>query len=83
MAEQAETPATADKLTSFAHEENPKSDAPEFEALDITYDNNGVKGILNSPFVFGAALLASFGGFSFGYGITPIFLQFKMFNWMI
>jgi hypothetical protein len=35
---------------------------------DISYDREGIGGILRSPFVFGAALLASFGGFSFGYG---------------
>lgn len=34
----------------------------------INYDNSGPSGIFRSPYVFGAALLASFGGFSFGYG---------------
>jgi hypothetical protein len=34
----------------------------------IEYDNIGPTGIFRSPYVFGAALLASFGGFSFGYG---------------
>ncbi|OAP61254.1 hypothetical protein AYL99_03455 [Fonsecaea erecta] len=38
---------------------------------DLTYDKEGIGGILRSPFVFGAALLASFGGFSFGYGEIP------------
>jgi hypothetical protein len=34
----------------------------------LAYDNTGIMGIIRSPYVFGAALLASFGGFSFGYG---------------
>lgn len=37
-------------------------------AAHVTYDNEGIGGIIRSPYVFGAALLASFGGFSFGYG---------------
>lgn len=40
-------------------------------AENIAYDRNGVRGIVRSPFVLGAALLASFGGFSFGYGRIP------------
>lgn len=35
----------------------------------ISYDENGgLSGIVRSPYVLGAAALASFGGFSFGYG---------------
>lgn len=34
----------------------------------ISYDANGLAGIVRSPYVLGAAALASFGGFSFGYG---------------
>jgi hypothetical protein len=34
----------------------------------ISYDENGLAGIVRSPYVLGAAALASFGGFSFGYG---------------
>lgn len=34
----------------------------------ISYDDNGPAGIIRSPYVLGAAALASFGGFSFGYG---------------
>lgn len=34
----------------------------------ISYDDNGLAGIVRSPYVLGAAALASFGGFSFGYG---------------
>lgn len=34
----------------------------------IEYDSNGLSGIVRSPYVLGAATLASLGGFSFGYG---------------
>ena len=34
---------------------------------DISYGKNGIPGLIGSPYVFGAALLASLGGFSFGY----------------
>lgn len=48
----------------------------------ISYDNNGIKGILKSPYVFGAALLASFGGFSFGYdqGVISLILTMPVFH---
>jgi hypothetical protein len=43
----------------------------------LVYGNGGLKGIIGLPFVFGAALLASMGGFSFGYGrpLTSIMRQ--------
>lgn len=43
----------------------------------VKYDNEGLGGIIRSPYVFGAALLASFGGFSFGYGTTPCLMHQK------
>ncbi|KAK9234662.1 general substrate transporter [Lipomyces kononenkoae] len=48
----------------------------------INYDNKGIRGILGSPFVFGAALLASFGGFSFGYdqGVMSLILTIPQFR---
>ncbi|CAJ0547449.1 Ff.00g042030.m01.CDS01 [Fusarium sp. VM40] len=48
----------------------------------ISYDNNGISGILRSPYVFGAALLASFGGISFGYdqGVISIILTMPQFQ---
>ncbi|KAM5363690.1 hypothetical protein ACJZ2D_011888 [Fusarium nematophilum] len=45
----------------------PTSGLPTHLAEDVSYGPNGVAGIVSSPLVFGAALLASFGGFSFGY----------------
>jgi hypothetical protein len=37
-------------------------------ADDISYGYSGIRGIIKSPYIFGAALLASMGGFSYGYG---------------
>lgn len=34
----------------------------------LNYGQNGLKGLVSSPYVFGATFLASLGGFSFGYG---------------
>ncbi|RMJ05048.1 hypothetical protein CDV36_014278 [Fusarium kuroshium] len=63
------------------------SDTPEhvedgFSNAQISYDNNGIAGIIRSPYVFGAALLASFGGFSFGYdqGVVSITLTMPQFQ---
>lgn len=36
-------------------------------AENVSYGPGGIKGIVRSPYVFGAAFLASMGGFSFGY----------------
>ncbi|WZH40763.1 general substrate transporter [Fusarium acuminatum] len=34
---------------------------------DISYGHGGIRGVIASPCIFGAAFLASMGGFSFGY----------------
>lgn len=36
-------------------------------AEHVAYGKTGVRGLIGSPYIFGAALLASMGGFSFGY----------------
>lgn len=48
----------------------------------ISYGNKGIKGIIQSPYVFGAALLASLGGFSFGYdqGVISLILTMSQFR---
>lgn len=33
----------------------------------VSYGKQGIRGLISSPYIFGAALLASMGGFSFGY----------------
>ncbi|KAF2146198.1 uncharacterized protein K452DRAFT_315426 [Aplosporella prunicola CBS 121167] len=42
-------------------------DLPERLAEDVSYGPGGIRGIIASPYVCGAAFLASLGGFSFGY----------------
>lgn len=43
------------------------ADLPVILADHVSYGPSGVRGLISSPYVFGAALLASLGGFSFGY----------------
>jgi hypothetical protein len=45
---------------------NDQQDPFDYEKLN--YGSNGLTGLFKSPYVFGAAFLASMGGFSFGYG---------------
>lgn len=51
-------------------------------AAHVTYGDEGLRGIIRSPYVFGAALLASFGGFSFGYdqGVISLILVMPQFH---
>ncbi|CVL07402.1 related to quinate transport protein [Fusarium mangiferae] len=70
-----------------SHDKATVSDGPEhledgIANTEISYDNNGLAGIIRSPYVFGAALLASFGGFSFGYdqGVISIILTMPQFQ---
>ncbi|KAI5273173.1 hexose carrier protein [Aureobasidium subglaciale] len=57
--------------TSSEHNEHLETihtaDLPQNLAGDVAYGKDGFMGIIESPFVFGAAMLASLGGFSFGY----------------
>lgn len=43
------------------------AELPTALAENVSYGPDGIKGLVSSPFVFGAAFLASLGGFSFGY----------------
>ncbi|KAK7731314.1 hypothetical protein SLS57_001250 [Botryosphaeria dothidea] len=45
----------------------PTADLPDLTFEEVSYGKGGLAGIVESPFVFGAAFLASLGGFSFGY----------------
>ncbi|OGE51170.1 hypothetical protein PENARI_c014G03245 [Penicillium arizonense] len=82
MADHNDNSAQAAKTkASFVHDEERSEDHPDFRVEQIAYERNGIKGILNSPFVCGAALLASFGGFSFGYdqGVISLILVMPQF----
>ena len=48
--------------------EDHEAHTTSFTAKEVTYDRNGVGALFRAPYVFGAAFLASMGGFSFGYG---------------
>lgn len=63
MAEKAPNDAV-----SMREEVVSKEDMPALDAEEVHYGYSGMRGILKSPYVFGAALLASMGGFSYGYG---------------
>jgi MFS family permease len=51
--------------------EDPAAIAADSHAVifdeDISYGKGGIRGVVGSPYIFGAAFLASMGGFSFGY----------------
>jgi hypothetical protein len=55
---------------SISHEEYNDVQIQEVMEHKLEYDTNGLLGIIRSPYVFGASCLASFGGFSFGYGMN-------------
>lgn len=59
---------------------NPLGDKDTLEA-DLEYGPTGIKAIFQSPYVSGAAALASLGGFSFGYdqGVISIILTMEQF----
>ena len=62
-------PAPEDSvLASSEHEEGAAKILPQDAfAEDVAYGQDGLRGLLGSSYVFGAAFLASLGGFSFGY----------------
>lgn len=45
----------------------PTAELPDRLAEQVSYGPTGVRGLVSSPYVLGAAFLASLGGFSFGY----------------
>ncbi|KAI1128032.1 general substrate transporter [Nemania abortiva] len=59
------------------HAEEPTQD----KIVDIEYDDEGLASLLRSPYVLGAAALASCGGFSFGYdqGVISVILTMPQF----
>lgn len=69
-------PAIDKKLASKSKESYVKhidrniSDNPILIAEEVHYGFSGFKGILQSLYIFGAALLAFMGGFSYSYSTT-------------
>ena len=50
-------------------EHGEESVRPGLADVDLSYGSEGLSGLVRSPYVLGAAVLASMGGFSFGYGM--------------
>ncbi|KAL1875610.1 hypothetical protein Plec18167_005546 [Paecilomyces lecythidis] len=71
--------SNADQVTTSDHKEY--TDA-SLQSIQIAYGNGGVRGLLGSPYILGAAWLASLGGFSFGYdqGVISLILTMKQFH---
>lgn len=70
---------------SAEHHEAPSLsslDAQNLLDADVAYGPSGMRGIISSPFVFGAAALASLGGFSMGYdqGVISIINEMDQFH---
>ncbi|KAN0093537.1 general substrate transporter [Hyaloscypha variabilis] len=64
------------------HLELSSSSVPFHSTNELSYGESGLKGLLRSPYVFGAAFLASLGGFSFGYdqGVISLILVMPQFH---
>ncbi|KAF2159837.1 hypothetical protein M409DRAFT_70735 [Zasmidium cellare ATCC 36951] len=64
------------------HSEEKSKESSALDYDDVTYGHNGIKGLLASPYVVGAAFLASLGGFSFGYdqGVISLILTMDQFH---
>ncbi|KAL4877970.1 general substrate transporter [Aspergillus karnatakaensis] len=67
---------------SAMHAEHADETALATLSAQVRYDNGEVKDLIRSPYVFGAAMLASFGGFSFGYdqGVISLILVMTQFR---
>ncbi|CAG8242011.1 unnamed protein product [Penicillium salamii] len=81
MADMQDLPVQTAKKASYIHDEDAFDGQPSLVTEEIAYERNGLKGIVNSPYVCGAALLASFGGLSFGYdqGVISLILVMPQF----
>ena len=71
---QEELPGKLDKRLA-EHDEYADNHALALLSAEVKYDNGKLRDLGRDPYVFGAALLASLGGFSFGYGqyAVPVF----------
>lgn len=76
LSEMASSDNKGRRIPSAAHEEFADLSDQVLHS-DVRYDAEGIRGMFRSPYVLGAAILASFGGFSFGYGqtISPLSLH--------
>ena len=63
----SEIKVNPDKADTEHHEAIASEKSSEIILENVSYGPNGVRGLLSSSYVCGAAALASLGGFSFGY----------------
>ncbi|KAI9036116.1 uncharacterized protein KD926_002257 [Aspergillus affinis] len=63
-----------------AHDEYASDHALAVLIAPVRHDNGQLRDITKLSYVFGVALLASFGGFSFGYGVISIILAMTQFR---
>ena len=81
-----DTKAPEPKGSAFEHHESlapiPTEELPTHLAESVAYGPDGIKGLVISPYVFGAAFLVSLGGFSFGYdqGVISIINTLDVFH---
>ncbi|KAL4963638.1 sugar porter family MFS transporter [Aspergillus stella-maris] len=76
-----EVPDVLDKANAV-HQDHVDDEALAILSTPVQYDNGEIKDLVRSPYVFGAAMLASFGGFSFGYdqGVISLILVMEQFR---
>ncbi|GKZ24127.1 hypothetical protein AbraIFM66951_008940 [Aspergillus brasiliensis] len=76
-----ERPEDLDK-SSAVHDEHADAHALVLLSSEVKYDDGDFRDLVHDPYTFGAALLASFGGFSFGYdqGVMSIILVMSQFR---
>ena len=72
MAHDENKPPQSSKGDGTGAEHNEQIIADPSFVHSISYGSTGVKGLVNSKYVFGAAVLASLGGFSMGYDMGVI-----------
>ncbi|KAL3452769.1 general substrate transporter [Aspergillus insuetus] len=79
-----DTQDTLDKAAAIHDEDTELAEESALAILSapVQYDSGKVRDLVRSPYVFGAAMLASFGGFSFGYdqGVISLILVMDQFR---
>ncbi|KAJ0426884.1 general substrate transporter [Aspergillus carlsbadensis] len=79
-----DTQTTPDKAAAIHDEDTEFAQESALAILSapVQYDSGKVRDLVRSPYVFGAAMLASFGGFSFGYdqGVISLILVMDQFR---
>ncbi|KAL0253343.1 hypothetical protein SLS55_010319 [Diplodia seriata] len=72
----------SEKIEDLADHDNELTTIPSNAEGHVSYGKSGIAGLIESPYVLGAAFLASMGGFSFGYdqGVISIVNVMQQFH---